>query len=109
MKAELKNYRQTPRKMRLVANLVRGQSVAEALRRLQFVTKQAAAPLEKLLRAAWAGAAAHTADDLVVSQITVDKGLVLKRHRAGARGTAFPIKHRTSRVMIKLASVKPKS
>ncbi len=103
MKAQLNNYRQSPRKVRLAADLVRGQTVDEALRRLKFLPKRAASPLAKLIRSAFVnyGAGAAT-NDLVVKKITVDAGMVFKRFRAGARGRAFPLKKRTSRISVVL-------
>ncbi len=104
MKAQLTNYRQSPRKVRLVADLVRGEKVEEALRRLQFLTKRVSAPLAKLIRSAEANARqANPGVELVVKAISVDKGVVYKRFRAGARGSAFPLKKRTSRVVVELA------
>lgn len=105
MKARLNNYHQSPRKVRLAADLARGQTVDQALRRLKFLPKRAAAPVQKLLKSAAANfRSQHStlAGDLVVKKISVDAGPVFKRFRAGARGAAFPIKKRTSRVLIEL-------
>ena len=52
MKAILKNYRQSPRKVRLIADLIRGKKVEEALRTLSFVDKRAASPFAKVIRSA---------------------------------------------------------
>lgn len=105
MKAQLNNYRQSPRKVRLVADLVRGQTVDEALRRLKFLTKRASSPVAKLIRSAVANPPAGglaRAGELMVKKISVDAGIVFKRFRAGARGRAFPIKKRTSRITVVL-------
>ena len=56
MKAELKNYRQSPRKVRLLADLVRGKKVKDALSALQFIDKRAAEPFAKVVRSAEANA-----------------------------------------------------
>ncbi|MBI2100774.1 MAG: 50S ribosomal protein L22 [Candidatus Vogelbacteria bacterium] len=106
MKAQLNNYRQSPRKVRLAADLIRGQTVDEALKRLKFLTKRVGSPLSKLIRSATANyGAGATANALVVKRITVDKGLLFKRFRAGARGRALPLKKRTSRVTVVLDHV----
>jgi len=105
MKASLINYRQSPRKVRLVADLVRGQTVDEALRRLKFLTKRASSPLAKLIKSAAAGLPAEKrvpTDQLMIKSIAVDKGLVFKRFRAGARGQSSPLHKRTSRVRVEL-------
>jgi len=102
VRAQLNNYRQSPRKVRLAADLVRGQTVDEALRRLKFLTKRTAAPLAKLIRSAAANNRGASSSDFVVKKITVDAGIVFKRFRAGARGRAFPLKKRTSRVSVVL-------
>ncbi|MBI2097914.1 MAG: hypothetical protein HYT46_03220 [Candidatus Vogelbacteria bacterium] len=67
MKAQLNNYRQSPRKVRLLADLVRGQTVGEALKRLKFLPKRAASPLAKLIRSASANYGAGPVDNFVVA------------------------------------------
>ncbi|MBI4136082.1 MAG: 50S ribosomal protein L22 [Candidatus Vogelbacteria bacterium] len=104
MKAQLNNYRQSPRKVRLAADLVRGQTVDEALRRLKFLPKRAARPLQKLIKSALDNTPG--AGELMVKKISVDAGVVFKRFRAGARGRAFPLKKRTSRVSVVLEAKK---
>lgn len=108
MQASLNNYRQSPRKVRLVADLVRGKRVAEAEAELKNLTKRAALPLAKTLRAAIANAAASTQvsaadrERLVVKSVRVDKGPTLKRIRPRARGTASRINKRTSHISVTL-------
>lgn len=106
MRAALNNYRQSPRKMRLVADAVKGKTVAEARAILSFLPKAATRPLRKLLESAVANAKenAHAAetDTLRVSDIRVDSGPTLKRSMPRARGTAYQIKKRTSRVSLVL-------
>lgn len=114
MKAFLKNYRQSPRKVRLVVDVVRGKEVDTALTALQFLGKRAAGPVEKLIRSAVANARSQGIDTktLVVSKITVDKGTVLKRFMPRARGSASRINKRNSHITLELgttASSKVKS
>ncbi len=105
VKAELKNYRQSPRKVRLVADLVRGKKVDRALAELSFLNKKASHVIEKLVNSAVANAKHNfnlEKDSLFVKEIRVDEGPTLKRWIAGARGRAFPLKKRTSRVFVSL-------
>ncbi len=110
MKAALKNYHQTPRKTRLVAASVKGKSVSEALLILSYANKRAAHPLKKLVESAVANAVKHgeRASDLVVKNITVDKGLVMTKYMPRARGSAAPIKKRMSHVKVELATAEKK-
>lgn len=105
MKAFLKNYRQSPRKVRLVGNLIKGKSVPKAMLELQHLPKRASAPLLKLVKSAVANAkqSGVSADDLVVKNLTVDKGIVMKRIMPRARGSAAQILKRMSHVKIELA------
>ncbi len=102
--ATLRNYRQSPRKVRVVANLVKGKSIDAALIALDFAGKRAALPLKRLIMSAVANAAQQSIskDDLIVSTIRVDGGVVLKRMMPRARGRGFPIKKRTSHVIVEL-------
>ena len=102
--ASLKNYRQSPRKVRLVADLIKGKEVEQALNLLRFLDKRAALPLRKLLESAVANAkqANLSLDHLMVKEMRVDKGMVLKRQTPRARGTASPIRKRTSHVIVVL-------
>ncbi len=98
MKAELKNYRQSPRKVRLVADTIRGKKVAEALVLLDFIPKRASSPLKKLLASALANAPKK--ENLIVKEIRVDAGPTLYRRRPRSHGMSNPIRKRTSRVKI---------
>ncbi|MBU6370704.1 MAG: 50S ribosomal protein L22 [Patescibacteria group bacterium] len=103
--AKLSDYRQSPRKVRLVANLVKGKTASDAADALAFLPKRAGKPLADLLASAVANAAHNfniSADKLFVRTMRVDSGMTLKRRRPRARGMAFPIAKRTSRVMIEL-------
>lgn len=104
--ASLKNYRQSPRKVRSVANLVRGKSVENALNTLNFLSKKAADPLHGLLMSAIANAKNNfkiEKENLVVKELRVDAGQVLKRRMPRARGNSYPINKRMSHVLIVLA------
>lgn len=102
--ATLNNLRQSPQKTRLVADLMRGKKASEALAGLPFVDKKAAKPLAKLLQSALANAKNLDldADKLVIKAITVDGGATLSRRRSAARGRAFPIRKRTSKITLVL-------
>ena len=103
--ARLKNYRTSPRKMRLVANAIRGKKVDDAMVQLALITKRATNPLTKLLKSAVANAKNNFGLDtanLIVREIRVDGGIVLKRSMPRARGSAFPIRKRTSHVILSL-------
>lgn len=108
MKAILKNYRQSPRKVRLLADLVRGKSVPQALEALKFVNKRASEPFTKLINSAVANAKTqgHAAESLIVKTAVVDKGTVFKRFKARARGSAARILKRNSHIKIELATKK---
>jgi large subunit ribosomal protein L22 len=103
--ASLKNYRISPRKVRVVADMIRGKGVAQAAVLLLNATKKAKHPLNDLLASAVANASHNhkiEAENLFVKEIRVDQGYVLARSMPMARGSAFPIKKRTSHVSITL-------
>ncbi len=105
MKASLTNYKQAPRKVRLLADLVRGKSVAQALTELSFLEKRASEPMKKLIDSAVANAEKNfdeRKENLFVKEIRVDKGLVMRRFMPRARGRATPVRHRTSHVNVLL-------
>lgn len=106
MKAVLKNYRQSPRKVRLLADLVRGKKVEKALETLSFVNKRASDPFAKLIRSAVANAQSLgvSPDALVIKKVAVDKGMVLKRFMPRARGSASRIHKRNSHISIELGT-----
>ena len=105
MKAFLKNYRQAPRKVRLVADLVKGKSVEEAIAELDFLAKRAGLPIKKLLLSAVANAKQMgvSATNLFIKELRVDKGIVMKRMMPAAMGTGHRINKRTSHLNILLA------
>ncbi|MFA6463930.1 MAG: 50S ribosomal protein L22 [Candidatus Paceibacterota bacterium] len=103
--ATLKNYRQSPRKVRLIADLVRGKSIDSAENILAFAVKRASPPILKLIRSAVANAVNNTGvskESLFIKTITVNKGVVLKRSMPRARGSASAIRKHTSIVKVEL-------
>jgi len=109
--------RQSPRKMRLVMDEIRGKNVNEAYAHLKFSKKGAAKQIEKVLRSAVANAEqdalrnneAFDVDRLYVSHAVVDDGPTLWRYRAAAMGRAAPIRKRTSHVEIHVRSKEEKA
>jgi large subunit ribosomal protein L22 len=108
--AKLNNCPTSPRKMRLVADLVRGQKVERALNILRFSSKEASRKLEKLLLSAIANWQAKNAEGnleeagLIVSEIRVDGGMMLKRLRPAPQGRAHRIRKRSNHVTIVLGA-----
>jgi large subunit ribosomal protein L22 len=104
MKAILKNYRQSPRKVRLVSDLIKGKTVQDAKAELDFLAKKASLPIKKLLASAIANAKSQgvSDDNLIISNVRVDKGLVMKRFMPRARGSASRINKRLSHVVLTL-------
>lgn len=106
--ASLKNYRISPRKVRVVVNMIRGKSVTDASNILTYADKKAKSPLGDLLASAVANAKNNfklDPVDLYVKEIAVNQGFVLKRSMPVSRGSAHPIKKRTSHVSIVLAPI----
>jgi large subunit ribosomal protein L22 len=103
--ARLYNYRQSPRKVRLLAGLVRGKSVERAILEIEHSGKRAGDPIVKLIRSAAANAkqAGKKVADLVISDIRVDEGAVMKRMMPRARGSAFQILKRTSHIVVSVS------
>lgn len=110
MKASLKHYRQSPRKVRLVANAIKGKSVSAADVALSFMPKRAAEPVRKLIASAVANASVQGAnsENLIIKNIEVNKGLVMRRFMPRAQGSAKPINKRTSHVLVTLSEETPK-
>jgi large subunit ribosomal protein L22 len=109
MKAFLKNNRQAPRKVRLVADSVRGKNVAVALAELSMMAQKAAPVMRKLIASALANAqqkdANIKAEDVVVKTVTVDKGMTYVRYMPRAFGRATPIHRESSHIHVELAPV----
>lgn len=104
--AKLNNYRASPRKVRVAADLIRGREVKDALAQLNFLTKRSALPIAKLLKSAISNAKNNfkLADEnnLKVKKIFVDPGHVLKRQMPRSRGMANQILKRTSNITVVL-------
>lgn len=103
--AKANGVRQAPRKVSLVASLVRGRTVADALTILEYTPKRAAGPVKKVIDSAKANAVnTYRLDEksLVISELTVTIGTRLKRFRAGARGMAKPYQKKTSHIHVML-------
>ena len=103
--ASLREVPSSPRKMRYVADLVRGMEVNKALATLKFVTKHAAKDIEKCLRSAianWEEKNERKAenDELYISRITVDPGATLKRMRPAPQGRGYRIRKRSNHITI---------
>jgi len=109
--ATLDTYNQSPRKVRLVANLVKGKKVSEALAALTFLPKRAAEPVAKLIKSAVANATAagENTEDLKVDNIVVESADMIKRYMPRAFGRASLIRHRRSRVKVTVLPVAKKS
>lgn len=104
--AQLNDYRQSPRKVRVVANLVRGKSVEAALTSLKFLAKRSADPIYKLIESAAANAKSQNfdTDSLTIKEIQVNTGKTLFRRRSASRGRAPVIRKRTSHVRVVLST-----
>ncbi|MFP4092919.1 MAG: 50S ribosomal protein L22 [Cyclobacteriaceae bacterium] len=108
--AKLNNVPTSPRKMRLVADMIRGRKVNEALNMLKFEAKQGAAKMEKLLLSAIANWQEKNPDerledaDLFVKEVKVDGGRMLKRLRPAPQGRAHRIRKRSNHITIVVAS-----
>tara|TARA_B100000809_G_scaffold252985_1_gene288380 strand:+ start:1593 stop:2000 length:408 start_codon:yes stop_codon:yes gene_type:complete len=104
--AKLNNCPTSPRKMRLVADLVRGKEAEKALQILRFSSKEASRRLEKLLLSAISNWQAKNEDadieeaDLFVQEIRVDGGTMLKRLRPAPQGRAHRIRKRSNHVTV---------
>ncbi|QNF31796.1 50S ribosomal protein L22 [Adhaeribacter swui] len=109
--AKLKNVPTSPRKMRLVANLVRGKSVNKALGLLKFEANAGAEKIEKLLLSALSNWQQKNEDvrledaNLVIKSIFVDEGKMLKRLRPAPQGRGHRIRKRSNHVTIVIDSI----
>ena len=96
----------SPRKVRLVIDLIRGKAVGPAITQLEFLRKDAALPVLKLLKSAMANAEHNfklDAGTLRVKTVTADGGPTLKRFRPRAHGSAAPIRKRTTHITLTLS------
>lgn len=102
-RAVAKTVRIAPRKARLVMDLIRGKSVAEAIAILKFTPRGASPIIAKVLNSAIANAENNfdlDAESLVISEAFVNEGPTLKRFRPRAKGSASPINKRTSHITV---------
>lgn len=103
VKAVARNIRIAPRKIRIVADLVRGKNIGEAYAILKFTPKVGADVLVKVLKSAVANAEHNydmNVDNLYISEVFVDQGPTLKRIHPRSRGQAFSILKRSSHVTV---------
>lgn len=108
-RAIAKYIRVSPRKMKPIADLVRGKNVKEALAILKYTPRKGARIFLKVMNSAVANAENNhemALDNLYVAQIYANQGPVMKRFKAGSMGRANPIKHRTSHVGVAVAEKK---
>lgn len=112
VRAYAKNVDQTPRKVGLVASLIRGRSVADAIVILNHTPKRAARPLLKVIESAQANAVNNHGYDgktLTISTLSVTTGTRLKRFNPASRGRALPYQKKTSNILVEVTgSLKPK-
>jgi len=112
--AKLNNYPTSPRKMRLLADLIRGMEVEKALGILQFNPKHPAVPMYKLLKSAINNWEQKNTDEkvedagLVVKTIMVDCGRVIKRMRPAPQGRGYRVRKRSNHVTIIVDSIHEK-
>ena len=102
-KAMARTVRVSPRKTRLVLDLIRGKNVADAIAILKFTPNKAARIVEKTLNSAIANAENNfdlDVESLVVSEAFVNEGPTMKRFRPRAKGSASPINKRTSHITV---------
>ena len=105
MKATLKNFKQSPRKVLLVTKTLRGKQTAHALAMLQLIDKKVSEPLHKLITSAMNNAkqaGKKDVENLKIQDIRINQGMVLKRYRPRAFGRATLIRRRTSTIHIEL-------
>lgn len=104
--AKLNDYRQSPRKVRLVGGLIRGKKAEQAVDILNVTVKRASDPILNLLKSAIANAKNNFSlniEDLYIKSLTVDNGAILYRRMPRARGVAYPIRKRVSNVTLVLS------
>jgi large subunit ribosomal protein L22 len=108
VKAKAKHIKMSPRKVRLVADVVRGLKAEDALNQLTFSPKLAARPIAKLLDSALANAVNNfelDKNNLFIKEIRIDEGLTIKRWMPRARGRATPLRKRTSHINVVLGEL----
>ena len=109
VKAKARNTKISPRKVRLVVDLVRGLKTVEAINQLTFLNKKAAKNVKKLVESCIANAKSNyelDASNLYIKEIRVDDGPTMKRWKPRAFGRAAPIRKRTSHISLILGEIK---
>lgn len=109
IKAKAKYIRISSRKVRLVANIIRGMKVGDALDQLKFINKKAIIPIVKLINSGIANAEHNyelDKDNLLISEIRIDEGPTLHRWMPRAHGRATPIRKRSSNISLVLSEIK---
>lgn len=105
VKASAKGVRMSPRKVGVVAALVRGRSVADALTILEHTPRRSATPVRKLIESARANAENNhnlKPDTLTITHISVTPGPRMKRYRPAAHGRALPFERKTSHIFVQV-------
>ena len=108
VRAYAKGVDQTPRKVSLVASLVRGRTVADALVILEHVPKRAALPVKKVIESARANATNNhglDAKSLTITTLSVTTGPRLRRFKPASRGRALPFEKKTSHILVEVSGV----
>ena len=106
VRAYIKGVDQTPRKVSLIAALVRGRTVADALVILEHVPRRAATPVKKAIESAKANAMNNhglDAKTLVISTLSVTTGTRLRRFKPASRGRALPFEKKTSNILVEVS------
>ncbi|MFW5888181.1 MAG: 50S ribosomal protein L22 [Patescibacteria group bacterium] len=107
-KAKAKHIRMSPKKVRLVVDVIRGMEVDKALAQLRFINKKAVKPVKKIVESAIANAQHNYAlnkSNLYIKDINVDEGKTLYRYTPRALGRATPIRKRTSHINVVLGEL----
>jgi large subunit ribosomal protein L22 len=107
-KAKAKHIRMSPKKVRLVVDVIRGKEVNKALAQLNFINKKAVKPVKKAVESALANAQHNyelDKNNLYIKEICVDKGRTLYRYTPRALGRATPIRKRTSHINVTLGEI----
>jgi large subunit ribosomal protein L22 len=111
-RAVARYIRMSPRKVRIVANMIRDKEVDDALNALHFSPKAASRPIEKVLRSAVSNmlnvegvSSKVSPEDLYIKEIRVDEGFTLRRFRAASMGRASPIRKRTCHIHVVVAEI----
>jgi len=108
VKAKAKYIRMSPRKVRLVVDVIRGMTASRSLDQLAFINKKAVRPVRKLVESAIANAENNfelEKDNLYIKEMRVDDGPTLHRWQPRARGRATPIRKRTSHISLVLSEL----